>query len=227
MRKVSVTRMELLAHEAKIKLANQGRELLEQKRTALMKELLQVADTVMERSDALQEAASVARLSLARAETVAGPEVVRSTALASRAEFPLEVTTKTVMGLRVPHIEQKRVARTMLGRGYSVVGTSIMIDEAASAFELEVESIISLAESELRLTRLANEIERTSRRLDALENVVIPHLEAERDFIHLALDERERSDIFRFKRVKRVLEGRRRDRKVSADKLTREGHQYA
>jgi V/A-type H+-transporting ATPase subunit D len=227
MRKVSVTRMELLAHEAKIKLANQGRELLEQKRTALMKELLQVADTVMERSDALKDAASVARLALARADAMEGPEVVRSTALASRAEFPLEVTTKTVMGLRVPHIEQKGVVRTPLGRGYSVVGTSIMIDEAASAFEVEVESIISLAESELRLTRLANEIERTSRRLNALEHLVIPRLEAERDFIRLALDERERSGVFRFKLVKRVLEGRRRGRQIPLDKLTSKDHQYA
>lgn len=209
MRKVSITRMELLAHKAQIKLANQGRELLEQKRTALMKELLQVADTVMERSDALQEAASNARQALARAEAAASPEVVRSVALASSAELPLQVTTATVMGLKVPHVEQKRVARSMLGRGYSVVGVSIMIDEAASAFEVEVEAIINLAESELCLTRLANEIERTSRRLNALDHLVIPRLEAERDFIRLALDERERSDLFRLKRVKGVLERRR------------------
>jgi V/A-type H+-transporting ATPase subunit D len=217
MRKVSITRMELLAHKAQIKLAHQGRELLEQKRTALMKELLDVADAVMERSDALQEAASVARRALARAEAAASPEVVRSIALASRAELLLQVTTATVMGLKVPHIEQKRVARPLLGRGYSVVGASIMIDEAASAFEDEVESIIRLAESELCLTRLANEIERTSRRLNALEHLVIPRLEAERDFIRLALDERERSDLFRFKRVKRVLEGRRGGRQVSVN----------
>jgi V/A-type H+-transporting ATPase subunit D len=217
MRKVSITRMELLAHKAHIKLAHQGRELLEQKRTALMKELLDVADAVMERSDALQEAASVARRALARAEAAASPEVVRSIALASRAELLLQVTTATVMGLKVPHIEQKRVARPLLGRGYSVVGASIMIDEAASAFEDEVESIIRLAETELCLTRLANEIERTSRRLNALEHLVIPRLEAERDFIRLALDERERSDLFRFKRVKRVLEGRRGGRQVSVN----------
>ena len=217
MRKVSITRMELLAHKAQIKLAHQGSELLEQKRTALMKELLDVADTVMERSDALQEAASVARRALARAEAAASPEVVRSSALASRAELLLQVTTATVMGLKVPHIEQKRVARPLLGRGYSVVGASIMIDEAASAFEDEVDSIIRLAESELCLTRLANEIERTSRRLNALEHLVIPRLEAERDFIRFALDERERSDLFRFKRVKSVLEGRRGSRQVSVN----------
>jgi V/A-type H+-transporting ATPase subunit D len=201
--------MELLARKAQITLARQGRELLEQKRTALMKELLKVADTVMERSDALQQAASDARQALARAEAIAGTEAVHSAAMASRAEFPLQVTTASVMGLKVPHIEQKRVARPALGRGYSVVSTSITIDEAASAFEMEVDSIIQLAESELRLTRLADEIQRTSRRLNALDHLLIPRLEAERDFIEVALDERERSDHFRLKLVKRVLERKR------------------
>ncbi len=89
------------------------------------------------------------------------------------------------------------------------MGTSITIDEAASAFETEVDSIIQLAESELRLKRLASEIQRTSRRLNALEHLMIPRLEAERDFIQMALDERERSDHFRLKLVKRILERKR------------------
>jgi V/A-type H+-transporting ATPase subunit D len=109
------------------------------------------------------------------------------------------------MGVKVPHIEQKRVSRSVLGRGYSVVGTSITIDEVAAAFETQVDYIIRLAESELRLTRLASEIQRTSRRLNALDHLLIPRLEAECNFIQMALDERERSDHFRLKLVKRIL----------------------
>lgn len=209
MQKVACTRMELLARKEQIALAKQGRDLLEQKRTALLKEFLHIADTVMERSDVLQSAASEARLSLARAEAMAGTEAVLSAALASRDELPLEVTTTSVMGIRVPHIEQKRVSRSILGRGYSITGTSITIDETAAAFETEVDAIIQLAETELRLTRLAAEIQRTSRRLNALDNLLIPRLEAERDFIQMALDERERSDHFRLKLVKRTLERKR------------------
>ena len=89
------------------------------------------------------------------------------------------------------------------------MGTSITIDEAASAFESEVDTIIELAESELRLTRLADEIQRTSRRLNALEHVVIPGLEAELEFIKMSLDERERADHFRLKLTKRLLERKR------------------
>src|SRR5512137_546800 len=109
MRTVSATRMELLAHRAQIKLARQGLELLEQKRTALMKEFLRTANTVMEHSDVLQEAAAEARLRLARAETIAGTETVKSAAIASRSDLPLEVTTANVMGVKVPHIEQRSV----------------------------------------------------------------------------------------------------------------------
>jgi V/A-type H+-transporting ATPase subunit D len=198
--------MELLARRAQIALASQGRELLEQKRTALMKEFLRIADTVMEHSDVLQQAAADARQALARAETIAGAEAVQSAALASRDELPLQIVTTSVMGVKIPRIEQKRVSRSALGRGYSIVGTSVTIDEAASAFEAEVDSIIQLAESELRLRRLAAEIQRTSRRLNALDHLLIPRLEAERDFITMALDERERSDHFRLKLVKRILE---------------------
>jgi V/A-type H+-transporting ATPase subunit D len=201
---VATTRMELLAKKAQIALARQGRELLEQKRTALMRELMRVADRVMTSSDALQQSATEARVALARAEAVAGSEAVRSAAMATRGELALEVQAATVMGVSVPVIEQKRVTRSALGRGYSITGTSVTIDEAAAAFETEVDSLIQLAESELRLTRLAAELQRTSRRVNALEQILIPRLEAERDFIQMALDERERTDHFRLKRIKQA-----------------------
>ena len=209
MNAISVTRMDLLARKAQIALASQGRDLLEQKRTALLKEFLRTADTAIERSDALQLTASNARQALARAEAMAGTEAVCSAALASRSAFTVNVTTASVMGVRVPHIEQKRVSRSILERGYSIVGESITIDETASAFETEVEAILQLAEIELRLMRLGDEIQRTSRRLNALDHFVIPRLKAERDFIEAALDERERADHFRLKMVKRTLERKR------------------
>lgn len=209
MRPSAITRMELLALKTQIALAQQGRELLEQKRTALMKELLELADTVIERSDALEHAAAGANLALVRAKAIAGSEAVQSAALASRAEYALEVRMANVMGIRVPRIKKKRVERPAFARGYSIVGTSITIDEAASAFEAEVNAIIRLAESELWLKRLAAEIGRTSRRLNALDHLLIPRLEAQRDFIQLALDERERDDHFRLKLMKRILEQRR------------------
>ncbi len=209
MRNVSATRMELLARKAQIALARQGRDLLEQKRSALLKEFMRTADTALERSNALQSFAMQASQCLARAIAMAGTEAVRAAALASRNGIRLEVTPRSVMGVKVPHIEQKGVLRSFLQRGYSIVGTSTVIDEAASAFEHEVEAMIQLAEIELRLLRLGDEIRRTSRRLNALEHFLIPQLVAEMKFIQMALDERERADHFRLKLVKRSLERKR------------------
>jgi len=210
MLKVSTTRMELLARKTQLVIAIQGRDLLEQKRSVLMKEFFKVVSTVQQRYDALQLVAARASQALARAEAFAGPEAVRSAALAARTGLPLQVETTHVAGVRVPHIEQKSVSRSFLGRGYSVMGTSITIDEAAAVFEAQIDAIILLAESELRLTRLANEIQRTSRRLNALDHLIIPRLEEERDYIQMILDERERSDHFRLKLLKRNLERKRR-----------------
>ena len=209
MKKISCTRMELLAHKAQITLAEQGRELLEQKRTALMKEFMHIADRVVEHSEKLQETATEARMALARAEVIASPQAVQSAALASQAEFSLQVTTANVMGVRVPHIQQVQALRPALGRDFSIVGTSIAIDEAATSFEAFVDAIIQLAESELRLTRLAEEIRITSRRLNALDHLLIPSLKSELEFIQMALDERERTDHFRYKLIKQILENRR------------------
>ncbi|MCB9419504.1 MAG: V-type ATP synthase subunit D [Ardenticatenaceae bacterium] len=211
MQKVTVTRMELLAKKEQIELASQGLELLKQKRAALLRELMRIADRVMARSDALQETAVTARLALARAEVRAGTAAVRSAAMAARGELQLEIRSANVMGVRVPDIEQKRVSRSVLGRGYAICGTAVTIDEAAAAFEAEIDCLIELARSQLRLEPLTREIQRTSRRANALEHIVLPRLIEERNYIEMALDERERADHFRFKRVKRMRQKGRRD----------------
>lgn len=207
MQKITITRTELLAKKEQIALARQGLELLQQKRAALLRELMQVTDRALARSDALQASAAAARRALARAEAYAGTAAVRSAAMAARDELPLDVQAVNVMGVAVPVIEQKRVSRSVLGRGYAPAGTAVVVDEAAAAFETEVSDLIELAQSELRLKRLAAEIQQTSRRVNALEHVVLPRLEGERDRIQLALDERERTDHFRLKRMKQLRRG--------------------
>ncbi|MDX1663737.1 MAG: V-type ATP synthase subunit D [Candidatus Promineifilaceae bacterium] len=206
MHNVNVTRMELLEREAQLEIAGQGLELLQQKRTALLQELMRTADDVLAEREALEERAASARRALARAESQAGTAAVRSAALAARGELPLDVQTATVMGVRVPVIEQKRAARSVAGRGYAPLGVSPTIDEAADAFESEVDFLIRLAQSELRLRRLAREIQQTTRRANALEHVVLPRLRRERDYIQMVLEERERAVHFRLKRVKRARE---------------------
>jgi V/A-type H+-transporting ATPase subunit D len=197
--------MELLAVKGQIGLAEQGRDLLKEKRNALMKEFMKIADAVMRGSDELEQAAADASRALARAEALDGPEAVRSAAFAAQGELSLSVEGAFVMGVPVPVIEQKSASRAVIDRGYSLAGTSTRIDEVANRFEEEVNLLIELASSELRLRRLAEEIRKTSRRVNALENILIPRLHARRAYIEMVLEERAREDLFRLKTVKRAM----------------------
>lgn len=208
MAKVSATRNELQARKKQIELAEEGMDLLEQKRAALVKELLQVADRVVHEAEELQQAVETARRALAIAEAEAGSEAVRSAAMATRGDLPIEISRTKVMGVTIPEIEEASAHRSFLDRGYFVTGTSASIDEAASAFEDEVEAILEFAESELHLRFLSEEIQTLSRRVNALEHSLVPRLKGERDYIEMALEERARDERFRLKLAKRRLQAK-------------------
>ena len=109
------------------------------------------------------------------------------------------------MGVAVPKFERKNFARSLKQRGYSLLGTSARIDEVARRFEEELNIVVEVAAHEATLRSLAAEIQRTSRRVNALENVTLPRLLAQRRLIQMILEEREREDRFRLKRVKQNI----------------------
>jgi len=94
------------------------------------------------------------------------------------------------------------VKKSLVNRGYGLLGTTSVIDEAAEAFEELVDKIIEAAEIETALKRLLDEIESTKRRVNALEFKVIPELTEAGDFIKMRLDEMEREELFRLKKIK-------------------------
>ena len=93
------------------------------------------------------------------------------------------------MGVPVPVLEKKRVSKSVLERGYSIIGMSGRIDEAAEKFEMELDLIIGLAETETALKRLGGEIQMTRRRVNALEQVLIPDLKKQAKYIENTIDE--------------------------------------
>jgi V/A-type H+-transporting ATPase subunit D len=210
MEQVRATRAELLAKKRLIALARQGRDLLSEKRNALLQELMRTAEQVLRESSELERSVGESAVALALAEALDGPEAVRSAAFAAGGQVALDVTGVNIMGVPVPLIEKKSVARSPLDRGYSMSGVSSRIDAVAEAFEAQLDLVIELAASEMRLRRLAEEIGRTTRRVNALDHVLIPRLKAERDYIQMVMEEREREDLFRLKRVKVKLERARR-----------------
>ena len=195
------TRTELLARRAQVALAEHGRDLLQDKREQLMEEFRVTARKVLAGSDALQEAGAAARRALDRARARDGPEAVASAAFAAIGHVEVEAQVGTIMGVRVPRIEHRPIGRPITARGYSLASTTPRIDDVAERFEAGVDLVLQVAAGEVRLRRLAAEIAATTRRVNALEHVVVPRLIASRNRIQRILEEREREEHFRLKRV--------------------------
>jgi V/A-type H+/Na+-transporting ATPase subunit D len=202
MEQVSATRSELLARRARLELARRGRALLEEKRDQLMLEFRRAADQVLAQAGELDQIAAGGRRALALAEVADGPEAVRSAALTTRRGIRLAARPVIVAGVHIAEIEFQPVARARFARGYTAGGSSAHIDAVASAFEAITEQMLRLAAYEVRLRRLTQEIGVTNRRVNALATVVIPQLEAETRLILTRLEERERQEIYRLKRIK-------------------------
>jgi V/A-type H+-transporting ATPase subunit D len=200
--RVSATRNELLARRTGIGLAAQGRDLLKEKRTALMREFDRLSANAVAAMQDLEEHARGARTTLGEAVALDGPEAVGSAALAARGEAGVGLVSRSVAGVQIVELEHDTVGRARTERGYSLSTTSPRLDEVAEGFEMVLEGLLDFVAVELSLRRLAEEITRTTRRVNALEHVVIPRLEEERDFIAMVLNERELENRVRLMRAK-------------------------
>jgi len=210
MEQVRPTRMELMRLKAQIRLAEQGRDLLRQKMDALIQEFFKILSTVSESRDELEEVSHAADLALLMAQAIDDPVTLQSASFATRRSITVDISGKNIMGVPVPVIEKKRVSKNLLDRGYGIIGTSSRIDEVAERYELELDLLIKLAEIETAMRRLGTEIQMNRRRVNALEQILIPELKSQAKYIETAIDEREREDLFRLKKVKSLIEKKKR-----------------
>jgi V/A-type H+-transporting ATPase subunit D len=205
---VNPTRMELIRKKAQIRMAEQGRDLLRQKMDVLIREFFLLTASFTRSREELEAAANEAYRSLLIAQAVDDSIALKSAAFAARKEIALDVRSRNIMGVPVPVIGKKRLVRNVLERGYGIVGTSGRIDETAEKFETELNVIMDLAEKETAMRRLGAEIQMSRRRVNALEQVLIPELNRQARYIKLSIEEREREDLFRLKKVKKLLQRR-------------------
>jgi V/A-type H+/Na+-transporting ATPase subunit D len=211
MEEVRPTRAELLERRSQIALAQQGMDLLKQKRDALLLEFMGVMDETLRLSDSLQKTVSEAQYSLAVAQAVDGVVALRSAGLATRSEIVVDMTGTKIMGVSVPVVTKgDSPIKSSFTRGYSVTGVSSRVDETADKFERVLDVIIEYADIETRLKRLGEEINKTNRRVNALEQVTVPSLREQVGYISQTLDERAREDLFRLKKVKKKIENKKK-----------------
>ncbi len=199
----SRSRIALLLGKARLEMARQGQSLLEQKRDALLREFYREVPLVFASYAELDRSAAAARLALVEAEVRLGDVVVSAAAaLPPDREEGVDLLPLTVLGVPVPAVAPRDLVRTPNRRGRALAASGPALELAALRFEEELTIAMRQATMEARVRRLAREIRRTRSRVNALRTRIVPRLEDETRAIELALEQRERDDRFRLKRVK-------------------------
>ena len=204
---VSPTRMELLRLRRREQLAVKGHDLLREKRDALIAEFLDVVGEVRDARMVAEEKLKEAFEYLIIAQAGLGVEEVRQLSLMTAQEIPMDFSMRSIMGVTVPIIElPEDLSREVTERGYGLMDSSSAVDSCAKRFEEALAKIIKLAELEEAVRNLAGEVEKTKRRVNALEYVMIPRLKTTRKYIQMRLEEMERENFTRLKKIKAILE---------------------
>ncbi len=202
---VNPNRMELLRLRKRLFLARRGHKLLKDKQEELMKRFLSLSEESKKLREGVEEKLRAAYDNFLAARGVMPGEMLEEALL-----FPGRETTVTpevvpVMNLRLPHFELVEKGEPFC---YGPVGTSGDLDIALSLFSEALPSMIRLAEVEQWIELMAEEIERTRRRVNALEYILIPSLEETIHSIGMKLSERERGNLTRLMKVKEMVSDR-------------------
>ncbi len=204
---VSATRMQLLRLKKRLAVARRGHKLLKDKQEEMMRVILAlVADIRGERQKVEDRMAGIlGRFAIARASY--GSEALDEAVMLPSKQVSVQVTTRNIMNVRVPVFRKTISGRS---RCYGFATTSGELDLALADLDQLLDPLLVLAEKEKSLELLAAEMERTRRRVNALEFVLIPNLVETVKFINLKLAEGERSDQTRLMRVKEIIRGEAR-----------------
>lgn len=196
------TRMGLLEVRSRRDVAARGARLLRAKREVLAGELFGLVRGVLEGRARLDTVLLEAVKDLALARALDGEPALESLATASGREIPLHVQVRRVWGVPTPTVAAPLLQRAADGRGTSPTSWGATAVEAARLHEEGLEVLLEIASRELHLSRLGEEIQATSRRINALEQLLLPALTGEAGRIEGALEERDREDAVRLKRFR-------------------------
>ena len=206
---VKPTRMQLLEIRKKLTLAEKGHKLLEEKRDALVERFFRIIDERNALREEVDELFETAFISLIQAEMIMGEEQVNTAAAMSTSTGTIQFDTENIMGVSIPSMNTDKFKLPDQPL-YSFSESCAKLDDSAIEFRNAVHKLLALADLEGSIKSLAVEIEKTKRRVNVLENTLIPKLSATIKYIEMQLEEREREDFFRRKRIKALMEKQKR-----------------
>jgi V/A-type H+-transporting ATPase subunit D len=199
---VKPTRSEELRLKERIELAENGHDILEKKRDGLIHEFMEIAGDAKETNQELANVYSQARLKMLMAKIYDGEDMIQANSFPVKNEPKITSSTQNIMGVVVPEIESEKIATNILQREYGITSASSRIDSVADKYEELLEKIVEAAETQTKILKLLNEIEKTKRRVNALEHKVIPEQKDALEMVSQSLEESEREETFRMKKVK-------------------------
>ncbi len=196
---VAPTRTNLIRIRKELRFAREGYEILDRKREALTSELVRVAKEADELQKEVWKLLEKAYGALEKARLVMGSDHVEWAALAANKTVDVHLKLRGIMGVAIPLIESRGEPQKML---YSLSGTNAALDEATAAFREVLIKTPQLSMLTTTVWRLAGELRKTQRRVNALQHIFIPEYERTVEFIVSSLEEREREETFRLKWLK-------------------------
>jgi len=198
-RNVAPTKSNLLREKERLSLAEEGYELLERKREILVMELMRRMDDVRVLERAIEKRAASAYPALRRMLLSAGGERARELAAGVKADFAVTEREVRVAGIAMPSLEAVPPRRRLQA---SVINSFADSDETVVEFTELLTLVAAMAGLRSVVWRLAKEVRKTQRRVNALEKMVIPEARSTKAFIESSLEERERESVFATKLLK-------------------------
>jgi V/A-type H+/Na+-transporting ATPase subunit D len=206
MARVNPTRINLINTRKSKVLARKGYDLLKRKREVLVIEFLKLLKESTNDRDYVQQMLQQAYKTLAIASTFVGDFELASVANYVNEPSKIGIEQKNIMGVHIPEIARGPGSGGIEDRGYSLVSTSVAVDDVNESFNEVINSVIDLAKREQGLKRLVLEIEKVKRRVNALDYKLIPELEKRQKYISMRLDEIDRDSFSALKHVKKRLQ---------------------
>lgn len=200
--KVNPTRIALLRLKKELKVAQKGHKLLKDKRDGLVKKFMAVIYEARDLRLSVEERLGSAFDSYSRASAMTSASALDTAFLAPSAKVELEVKVSSVMSVKIPEFSVEKSGSAF---SYGLYETTGDLDNAIVKFDDVFLDILRLAQLEKTAENLAEEIEKTRRRVSALENVRIPNLNDTIKFITMQLDERNRDAVVSVMRVKAMI----------------------
>lgn len=202
---VNPNRMELMKLRRRLNVAKRGHKLLKDKQDGLIQKYIEIVKKNKKLREEIEKDLVFALKNFLMAEAIMSKEILAESVMSNNTEININIKYKSIMSVKIPDIE---IIKQKINEGgkipYSFISTSAELDNSISILSGILPRLLKLAEIEKTVKLLSIEMEKTRRRVNALEYIMIPQLEETIKYIDMKLEENERGNITRLMKVKEI-----------------------